>query len=88
MRFLRPLNRFIGMLQGLPRKFVAGQVIFFPVMHGGSTVRVGRKFVKLSCSLVRIIWHSQSCPEHELQTRIAAFSKLTLGVSGRRALSI
>jgi len=62
MRFLRPLNRFIGMFHGLPRKFVAGQMIFFPVVRGGSAVRVGRKFVKLSSSLVRIIWHSQSCP--------------------------
>jgi hypothetical protein len=32
------------------------------VVRGGSAVRVGRKFVKLSSSLVRIIWHSQSCP--------------------------
>jgi hypothetical protein len=78
MRFLRPLNRFVGMLHGLPRKFVTCQVIFFPVMHGGRTVRVGRKLVKLSRSLVRVIWHSQSCPEHELQPRISAFSKLTL----------
>jgi hypothetical protein len=40
MSFLRPLESFIGMLQCLFGMFVSSLVIFFPVVRGGSTVRV------------------------------------------------
>ena len=52
MRFLRPLKSFIGMFHCLPGMFVARLVIFLPVVHGGRTVRVSRKLVELSRSLV------------------------------------
>jgi hypothetical protein len=62
MSFLRPLERFIGMFQCLFGMFVPGLVIFFPMVRGGSTVRVRGKFVELGSSLVRVIWHSVSQP--------------------------
>ena len=37
---------------------VSALVIFFPVVRGGSTVRVCSQFVELGSSLVRVIWHS------------------------------
>jgi hypothetical protein len=37
--------------------FVRCLVVFFPVMHRGSLVRVRRKVVKFRSSLVRIFWH-------------------------------
>jgi len=37
--------------------FVAGQVIFFSMARRRGTVRMGRKFVKFRCSLVRVVWH-------------------------------
>jgi len=37
---------------------VPGLVIFFPMVRGGSTVRVCGEFVELGSSLVRVIWHS------------------------------
>jgi len=40
MSFLRPLESFISMFQCLFGMFVSGPVIFFPVVRGGSTVRV------------------------------------------------
>jgi hypothetical protein len=36
---------------------VSRLVIFFPVMHGGSTVHVGGEFVEFGSSLVRVRWH-------------------------------
>jgi len=62
MSFLRPLESFIGMFQCLFGMFVSGLVIFFPVVRGGSTVRVCGKFVVLGSSSVRVIWHSVSHP--------------------------
>jgi hypothetical protein len=52
MRFLRPLERLLGMFHGLPGVFVPGLVIFFPVMRGGGAVRVRSEFVELRSSLV------------------------------------
>jgi hypothetical protein len=52
------MESFIGMFHGLPGMLLAGLVIFFSVMHGGSTVRVGGELVKFRSSLVRISWHS------------------------------
>jgi hypothetical protein len=34
----------------------------FPVVRGGSTVRVCGEFVELGCPLVRVIWHTVSHP--------------------------
>jgi hypothetical protein len=46
------------MLQRLFGMLVSGLMIFFPVVHRGSSVRVGREFVKFGSSLVRVVWHS------------------------------
>ena len=58
MRFLRPLECFICIFHGLLGMFVPGLVIFFPMVRGGSTVRVCGEFVELGSSLVRVIRHS------------------------------
>ena len=52
MSILRPLHGFRRVFQGLSGMLVPGQMIFFAVMHGGSTVRVGSLFVELGSSLV------------------------------------
>lgn len=52
MSFLRPLEGLVGMLHGLLGMLVSGLVIFFPVVHGGSTVRVCGEFVELGSFLV------------------------------------
>ncbi len=57
MRFLRPLESFIGMFHRLLGMFVPGLMIFFPVVRGGSAVRVCGEFVEFGGSLVRFIWH-------------------------------
>jgi hypothetical protein len=62
MCFLRPLESLIGMFHCLLGMLVSGLVIFFPVMHGGGTVRVGGELVEFGCSLVRVIWHCFSNP--------------------------
>jgi hypothetical protein len=43
-------HRLLGM-------FVPGLMILFPVVRGGSAVRVCGKFVEFGGSLVRFIWH-------------------------------
>jgi hypothetical protein len=48
------------MLRCLAGMLVSGLVIFFPVVNGGSTVRVCDLFMKLGSSLVRVFWHSVS----------------------------
>jgi hypothetical protein len=57
MSFLGRLERFIGMFKCLFGMLVSGLVIFFPVMHGGSSVRVRGLLVKFGSSLVRVLWH-------------------------------
>jgi hypothetical protein len=57
MRFLRPLESFIGIFQCLLGMLVSGLVIFFSVVRGGSTMRVCGEFVEIGSSLVRVIWH-------------------------------
>ena len=57
MSFLRQLMSFMGMFQGLFGMLMPGLMIFFPVVSGGSTVRVRGEFVELGSSLVRVIWH-------------------------------
>jgi hypothetical protein len=52
MSFLRPLRSFIRIFQRLFGKLVSSLVIFFPVVRGGSTVRVCGEFVELGSSLV------------------------------------
>jgi hypothetical protein len=55
--FLRRLESPIGMFKRLFGVLVSSLVIFFPVVCGGGTVRMGREFVKFGSSLVRVIWH-------------------------------
>jgi hypothetical protein len=57
MSFLRRLESFIGMFQSLLGMLVSGLVILFPVVRGGSTVRVCSEFVKFCSSYVRVIGH-------------------------------
>ena len=45
------------MLQRLPRKLVAGEVVFLTVMRGCGAMSVRGHFVEFGCSLVRIIRH-------------------------------
>ena len=76
MSFLRQLESFIGMFQRLFRMLVSGLMIFFPVVRGGRTVRMGGEFVEFRSSLVRVIWHSVFHPRRPLQLRILLFSEL------------
>ena len=76
MSFLRPLRSFIRIFQRLFGMLVPGLVIFFPVVRGGSTVRVCGEFVELGSFLVRLIRHSVSNTLCPLQLRIFPFSKL------------
>jgi len=62
MSFLRGLQGLVGVLQGLLGKLMPSQVILFPVVSGGSTVRMSSEFVELRSSLMRIIWHANFCP--------------------------
>ena len=55
MRFLRPLECFIGIFHGLPGVLVSGLMIFLPMVRRGGAVRVRGEFVKLGSSLVRVI---------------------------------
>ena len=75
MSFLQRLQSFIGMFQRLPGMLVSGLVIFFPVMHGGSTVRVCGLLVEFGSSLVRVLWHSVFHPQCHL--RIIPLSSLS-----------
>ena len=58
MRFLRPLESLVRMLQCLFGMLVPTLVIFFPVVCGRSTMRVCGQFVEFGSSLMRVIWHS------------------------------
>jgi hypothetical protein len=57
MRFLRPLQSLASMFQCLLGMLVPRQVIFFPVVHRRSAVRLRRQFMKFRSSLMRIVWH-------------------------------
>jgi hypothetical protein len=52
MSFLRRLESFIGMFKCPFGMLVSGLVVFFPVVHGGRTVRMGGKFVEFGSSLM------------------------------------
>jgi hypothetical protein len=88
MSLLRPLESFVGMFQRLLGMLVSGLVIFFPVVHGGSTVRVCGEFVEFSSFLVRVSCHSVSHPRRSLHLRIVAFSKLFTNGHSRRAVTL
>jgi hypothetical protein len=62
MSFLRRLECFMGVFQRLLGIFVSGLVIFFPMVHGGSTVGVCGEFMEFGGPSVRVIWHSVSHP--------------------------
>jgi len=85
MSIFRPLHGFTRMFQRLFGMLVSGLVIFFPVVRGGSTVRVCGKFVVFGSFMVRVNWHSASNPRWPLQLRIFPFSKLFNYEHSRRA---
>jgi hypothetical protein len=60
MSLLRQLESLGGVFQSLSGMFMTREVIFFPVVHSGSAVRMGCEFVELGGSLVRIVWHAGS----------------------------
>jgi hypothetical protein len=62
MSFLRPFESAIGMFHCLLGVLVSGLVIFFFMVHGGGAVRVCREFMRVSGSLMCVIWHSISRP--------------------------
>jgi hypothetical protein len=57
MRVEGGLMGLVCKLHGLPGMLVAGLVVFFPVMHCGSTVRVRSLFVKFCGALMGIVRH-------------------------------
>lgn len=73
MSFLRPLQSFVGMFQGLLGMLVSGLMIFFPVVYRGSSVRVRSEFVKFGSSLMRVVWHSVSQLCYPLHPKTIAF---------------
>ena len=85
MRFLRPLECFIGIFHGLLGMLVPGLVIFFSMVRGRSTVRVCGEFVELRSSLVRVIRHSAAYPRRSLHLKIIRFPKLFNTVHSPRA---
>jgi hypothetical protein len=93
MSFLRALESVIGMFQSLPGMLVSSLVIFFPVVCGGSAVRVCGELVEFGSSLVRVIWHGVSlgfrcildsfhfprCPIRDTRPRGHVYTQLTQG---------
>jgi hypothetical protein len=75
MRFLRPLESFIGVFQGLFGMLLCGLVVFFPVVCGSGTMRVCGEFVEFSSSLVRVT--GTAFPWFRLHLRIIPFPKLS-----------
>jgi hypothetical protein len=78
------------MLQRLFGMLVSGLVIFFPVVRGGSPVRVCGEFVEFGSFIVRLIWHNVSyrntpfslesfhfpnCPIMGTRAELAAFTR-------------
>ena len=57
MSVFRPLHGFTRMFQRLFGMLVPGLVIFFPVVHRGSSVGVCGELVEFGSSLVRVIRH-------------------------------
>jgi|SRR5579864_6069209 len=76
MSIFRPLHSLTRMFQRLFGMLVSGLVIFFPVVHGGSSMRVRGEFMEFGSSLVRIIWHSVSIPFSPLHLETYTASKL------------
>jgi len=62
MSFLRSLQSFVGMFHGLFGMLMAAEMIFFAMVYGCGAVGMGRLFVKLRSSLMRIIWHGEFRP--------------------------
>jgi len=76
MSFLRSLESSVGMFQCLFGMLLSGLGTFFPVVRGGSMVRVCGEFVVLGSSSVRVIWHCVSHPWGPLHLGAIPFSKL------------
>lgn len=77
MSFLGRLQGFIGMFERLLGMLMSGQVILLPVVHSGSTVRVGGEFMELRRSLMRIIRHDDFRPGLPRHGKTIPFSKLS-----------
>jgi hypothetical protein len=54
------------MFQGLLGMLVSSLVIFFPVVRGGSAVRMCGELVEFGGSLVRVVWHGVSLGFHRI----------------------
>jgi hypothetical protein len=76
MSICGPLNGFMSMLQRLVGMLVSGLMIFFPVVHRGSSVRVRGEFVKFGSSLVRPVRHSVSPLFYSLHLKTTALFKV------------
>lgn len=100
MRFLRPLEGLVRMLQCLFGMLMPTLVIFFPVVCGRSTMRVCGQFVEFGSSLMRVIWHSfpyldvprilesfhfSSCPILNTRAVATRFSSGVQSVNGGRS---
>ena len=57
MRFLRPLESFMRMLQCLFGMLMPGLMIFLAVVRCSNAVCVCGEFVEFGSSLMRVIWH-------------------------------
>jgi hypothetical protein len=93
MRFLRLLEGFVGVFQGLFGMLVSGLVVFFAVVRGGGAVGVGSEFVELGSSYVRFIWHGvsslgsfhfPSCPITDTLEAASFWNHAKMGISGWR----
>jgi hypothetical protein len=76
MRFLRPLESLMRMLQCLLGMLMSGLVIFFAVVRRSNAVCVCGEFVEFGSSLVRVIWHGVSHPQCPMHLRSISFFKL------------
>jgi hypothetical protein len=77
MGFLRRLEGFVGVFEGLFGVLVAGLVSFFVVVRGGGAVGVGGEFVKFGGADVRLFGHSVLFLGFFLHYRIISFSRLS-----------
>jgi hypothetical protein len=60
MGFLRGPKRLFGVLHGLSRLFVSGQMVFFPVMCRSDHVRVRGLLMKFCGPLMEALRHNSS----------------------------
>lgn len=76
MRFLRPLESLMRMLQCLFGMLMSGLVIFFAVVRRSNAVCMCGEFVEFGSSLMRVIWHSGSHPRCPVHLKTIPFFRL------------